>query len=133
MAAVIDQDAGYVALSRHLYWASEAGSRGAIGTRRLRDELLAFAWKARTDEQMLIPVGEPHLTSPARWRRRWKVVVFRLARFAFRRYDRMLAESGELAVALSERVVELESELDELRERLAALEGGRPPFGGPTR
>lgn len=132
MAAVMEQDAGYVALSRHLYWALEAGSRGEIGTKQLRDELMAFAWQARTDEQMLMPVGEPHLTSPVRWRRRWKYLLFRISRFAFRRYDRKLAESGELAVALSERVLELEAEVDELRERLSALEGGRRTGGGPA-
>ncbi len=127
MAAATEHDAAYLALRRQLYWALEAGSDEVVGARQVREQLMAFAWRMRVDEGLSVPMGEPHLTSHLKWRRRWKYLVFRSARFAFRRYDRLLAEVADLAVAVSERVVELEVETEHLREELARLEGRSPP------
>lgn len=123
MAAQKGHDPGYIALSRHLYWALDPGSRQATGTRDIRERLMAFSWRLRIDEELSIPMGEPYLTSPRRWRRLWKYSLFRVNRFAFRRYDRLMADTADLVVALSDRVVELETEADHLRERVSALEG----------
>lgn len=127
MAPQIEHDPAHVALSRHLYWALEPGKGHSIGARQVREELMEFVWRMRTDEQLSIPVGEPHLRARVRWKRRFKFVLWRGYRFAFRRYDRLLGDAGDLAVELSERVVELEAEVDQLRERLASLEGRTPP------
>jgi hypothetical protein len=126
MAAATEHDAGYTALTRHLYWAFEPGSRETIGSKHIREEAMSFVYRMRADEHQVMPMGEMHLRSSAPWRRRWKYLFLRASRFAFRRYDRLLADAGELTVALSERVIELEAEVDELGERIAALEGGKP-------
>lgn len=126
MASPTEQDPGAVALSRHLYWSLEAGSGQVIGARHVREQLMAFAWQMRVDEGLPVPLGEAHLTSHLTWRRRWKALVFRATRFAFRRYDRLFAELADLTVGLSERVVELEVETEHLREKLAILEGRDP-------
>lgn len=123
MAVLTEHDPGYVALSRHLYWALEPGTRHSIGARHVREQLMEFAWRMRTDEQLTIPMGEPHLRARLRWRRRFKFMLWRTSRFAFRRYDRLLADAGDLTVTLADRVVELEAEVDQLRERLSILEG----------
>jgi hypothetical protein len=123
MAALTEHDPGYVALSRHLYWAQEPGSRYSIGARQIREQLMEFAWRVRTDEQLTFPIGEPYLKARLGWRRRTKLWVWRATRFGFRRYDRLVADATDLTIALTERVVELEGEVDQLRERLAILEG----------
>lgn len=123
MVAPTQHDRGYVALSRHLYWALEPSAQHVIGTRRLRERLLEYTWRARTDEQLTIPMSEPYLASRRRWRRRLKYLTWRATRFAFRRYDRLLADAGDLTLLLTERVVELEVEVEELRERMSKLEG----------
>jgi hypothetical protein len=124
MAALTEHDPAYLALSRHLYWALEPGTGHAIGARQVREQLMEFVWRMRTDELLTTPVGEPHLRARLRWRRRFKLAVWRTLRFAFRRYDRLLGDAADLTAALSDRVVELETEVDQLRERLAILEGG---------
>ncbi len=123
MATQTEHDPGYVALSRHLYWALEAGSGQAFGARYAREQLMAFAWRMRVDEGLPVPTGEAYLTSHQTWRRRWKSLVFRATRFAFRRYDRLFGELADLTAGLAERVVELEVETEHLREKLARYEG----------
>jgi hypothetical protein len=113
-----DQDEAYVALSRALYRAQGEGS--ATGTEDVRERLIEFMAQMRTDERTMIPLGEPHLGSLSGWRRRMKYTMFRTGRFATRRYDRLLGDHAELTVRLAERVLELEHEVDALRERLPA-------------
>jgi hypothetical protein len=79
---------------------------------------MEFAWLRRTDEQRLIPLGEPHLGATSRWKRRVKYLLFRMLRFMTARYDRLLADQADLTVALSERVIDLEAQLTELRTRV---------------
>jgi hypothetical protein len=122
MTGQLDKDAGYLALSRHLYWATEAGSRSEVGTKQVREQLLEFVARMRTDERLLIPLGEPHLSSPTPWKRKLKYALFRYTRFATRRYDRLIADEADLSVSLAERVIELEQDLAALRDRLERAE-----------
>jgi hypothetical protein len=118
-----DQDEAYVALSRALYRAQGEGS--STGTEDVRERLIEFVAQMRTDERTMIPLGEPHLGSMSGWRRRMKFTLFRTGRFATRRYDRLLGDHAELTVRLAERVLELEHELEALRDRLGPG-GGEP-------
>lgn len=121
MTGHLDHDEGFLALSRHLYWAQEAGSRTEAGTKRVRENALEFVARMRTDERLAIPLGEPHLSAMNPWKRKVKYALFRYSRFGTRRYDRLLGDGLDLTVALAERVIELESDVEELRERLDRL------------
>jgi hypothetical protein len=127
MAAQLDQDPAYLALSRALYWAEEVGQRQEIGTKDVRERMLEFTSQMRTDERLLIPLGEPNLWSPTPWKRKVKYALFRLLRPITWRYDRLLADQTELSVRLAERVIELESELDHLRSRVERQDRGERP------
>ena len=122
MTSQLERDDGYLSLSRHLYWATEAGSRSEVGTKQVREQLLEFVARMRTDERLLIPLGEPHLSSQTSWKRKVKYALFRYTRFGTRRYDRLIGDEADLSVALAERVIELEQELNALRERVERAE-----------
>lgn len=107
------------ALTRELYWAEEATPRSRMDTAGVRDALHDFALLMRDDERQIIPRGEPNLASRRRWRRRLKVRLFRLMRPISWRYDRLLADLGELSAALADRVAELEAEVERLRAERA--------------
>ncbi len=102
-------------LARELYWAEEATPRARMDTTGVRDALHDFALLMRQDEKQVIPRGEPNLASRRRWRRRLKVRLFRLFRPISWRYDRLLADLGELTAALADRVAVLEAEVERLR------------------
>jgi hypothetical protein len=108
-------------LARALYWVHEprASREGAgAGTREIRERMMGFAWRMRVDEGVLIPLGEPHLGAATPLKRRVKYLLFRLLRFMTARYERLLAEQTDLSVSLAERVIELEVQLQEMRDRL---------------
>jgi hypothetical protein len=110
------------ALEREIYWAEEATARSRMDTSEVRDLLHDFAMLMRADEKQAVPRGEPQLGSGSRVRRKAKVLQFRMFRPIRRRNDRLLAEFGELAAALADRVVALETEVRELRSRLREAE-----------
>src|SRR6476646_2831410 len=118
------EDEGYLSLVRHLYWSQEAGARPQAGTRQLREQMLEFVAKMRTDERAVTPLGEPHLAAPTPLRRKVKYALFRSGRFATRRYDRLLGDAMDLSVALSERVLELEHQVEELQQQVGELRHG---------
>jgi hypothetical protein len=130
MSLPVSQDAAFLALSRQLYWAQEVGARHEVGTRQIREDLLEFVAKMRSDERAIIPLGEPHLSAQSLWKRKAKYKLFGASRFASRRYDRLLGDAVDLTVALSERVIRLEQEVEELRERTSDRIGER---GGEPR
>ena len=110
------------ALEREIYWAEDASARSRMDTSEVRDLLHDFAMLMRADEKQAVPRGEPELGSGSRIRRKTKVLQFRLLRPMRRRNDRLLAEFGELAAALADRVVALETEVKELRGKLGDAE-----------
>ena len=118
------EDEGYLSLVRHLYWSQEAGARPQVGTRQVREQMLEFVAKMRTDERAATPLGEPHLAAPTPLRRKVKYTLFRSGRFATRRYDRLLGDAMDLSVALSERVLELEHQVEELQQQVGDLRHG---------
>ena len=123
-AAPEPEDEGYLSLVRHLYWSQEAGARPQAGTRHVREQMLEFVAKMRTDERAATPLGEPHLAAPTPLRRKVKYALFRGGRFATRRYDRLLGDAMDLSVALSERVLELEHQVEELQQQVGDLRHG---------
>lgn len=120
-----EHDPGYLALTRHLYWEDEAGARTQVGTKHVREQMLEFVARVRTDERLAIPLAEPHLAASTPWKRKAKYVMFRAFRFGTRRYDRLAGDSAELMVALAERVILLEREIESLREHLDRIERER--------
>jgi hypothetical protein len=104
------------ALARELYWAEEATPSSRMDTGDVRDALHDFALLMRDDERQIIPRGEPNLASRRRWRRRLKVRLFRVMRPISWRYDRLLADLGELNAALADRVAVLEAEVARLKK-----------------
>lgn len=105
------------ALERELYWAEEATPRSRMDIAAVRDALHDFAALMRDDQKVAIPRAEPNLAHPARWRRQLKLRLFRFLRPISKRYDRLLADLGELNAALADRVAELEAEVARLREQ----------------
>lgn len=116
-------------LLREMYWARETPARAQIGTPEVRDRIHDFAAQMRTDETLVIPIGEGNLASPSALRRRLKYVVWRVMRPATWRYDRLLADHAELTTSIAEKVMVLEAEVDRLKDRLGEdvpAEAGRP-------
>lgn len=112
-------------LLREMYWARETAARARMDTPEIRDRLHDFAAQMRTDETLVIPMGEGNLASPSRWRRRVKYGIWRVMRPATWRYDRLLADHAELTTSLAEKVMVLEAEVDRLSTGSPATrEGG---------
>ena len=105
------------ALERELYWAEEATPRSRMDIAAVRDALHDFAALMRADQKVAIPRGEPNLMHSVRWRRQLKLRLFRFLRPISKRYDRLLADLGELNAALADRVAELEPEVARLRDK----------------
>lgn len=117
-------------LTREMYWARETAARARMDTPEIRDRLHDFAAQMRTDETVVIPMGEGNLASPSRWRRQLKRRTWRLMRPATWRYDRLLGDHAELTTSLAEKVMVLEAEVDRLKaERDGAT--GSTSSGGP--
>lgn len=102
-------------LLREMYWARETAARARMDTPEIRDRLHDFAAQMRTDERVVIPMGEGNLASPSTWRRQLKRRIWRLMRPATWRYDRLLADHAELTTSLAEKVMVLEAEVDRLK------------------
>jgi hypothetical protein len=111
-------------LAREMYWARETAARARMETPEIRDRLHDFAAQMRTDEKVVIPMGEGNLSSPSKWRRQLKRRLWRVMRPTTWRYDRLLADHAELTTSLAEKVMVLEAEVDRLK-----AEGGRPAPG----
>ena len=102
-------------LLREMYWARETAARARMDTPEIRDRLHDFAAQMRTDETLVIPMGEGNLASASTWRRRVKYRIWRVMRPATWRYDRLLADHAELTTSLAEKVMVLEAEIDRLK------------------
>ncbi len=97
-----------------------------MDTPEVRDRLHDLAAQLRTDETLVIPMGEGNLASPSRARRQIKYRLWRVMRPATWRYDRLIADHAELTTSLAEKVMILEAEVDRLRIELDAERGARP-------
>ncbi len=118
---------------REMYWARETAARARMETPEIRDRLHDFAAQMRTDEAVIIPMGEGNLASPSRWRRQVKRRLWRLMRPATWRYDRLLADHAELTTSLAEKVMVLEAEVDRLKdEQNGGATRHDAPRGGPA-
>ncbi|HZD80272.1 MAG TPA: hypothetical protein VE646_09565 [Actinomycetota bacterium] len=115
------------ALERELYWAEEATPRSRMDISEVRDALHDFAVLMRTDETQMIPRGEPNLAARKRWKRQLKLRLFRVMRPISWRYDRLLADLGELTAALADRVATLEAEVSRLRTERQPEREPEPP------
>ena len=115
-------------LLREMYWARDTAARARMDTPEVRDRLHDLAAQMRTDETLVIPMGEGNLASPSKWRRQLKYAVWRVMRPATWRYDRLLADHAELTTSLAEKVMMLEAEVERLKpgrqdDRPAATHG----------
>jgi len=120
MSSGPDDDEAFRSLDRHLYWATDPARHG-VGTAHVRERMLEFVAKMRTDERARIPLGEHHLGGTSGWRRTLKRRIWMGMRFSTRRYDRLVGDAVDLSVSLAERVIELEHEVDALRAKIAEL------------
>lgn len=112
-------------LLREMYWARDSAARGRMDTPEVRDRLHDLAAQLRTDETMVIPMGEGNLASPNRWRRQVKYRLWRVMRPATWRYDRLIADHAELTTSLADKVLVLEAEVDRLKSQLEEERSGR--------
>jgi len=109
-------------LLREMYWARDTAARARMDTPEIRDRLHDFAAQMRTDQEVVIPMGEGNLASRSKWRRQLKRRIWRVTRPATWRYDRLLADQTELSIRLAERVIDLEHEVERLRSAVEDAE-----------
>jgi uncharacterized protein YceH (UPF0502 family) len=114
------------ALAREVYWAGGDVSRLPSDVGSLRERLDAFAHQLRVEQRELVPIGETMLGSAVGWKRRTKLVVWRLTRFSTARYDRLIADLAEMNGELAARLGEIEAEVARLREELEGRGADRP-------
>ena len=126
MADLTSDDDAQASLERHLYWADEPGARRAGGTPEVREALLEFAAKMRTDERLVIPLAERNLDSTSAAKGKLKYLLYRLLRPVTWRYDRLLADQTELSIRLAERVIDLEHEVERLRAAVEDADRAAP-------
>jgi hypothetical protein len=117
----MSDDAGE-ALQRELYWAAgEPASAAGVPTAELRARLEELAGTLHRQWGQAAPWGDPLLTTGSRWKRRFKIVMFRMLRPISRRYDRITAELASIGVALADRVARAEEDVRRQEEELASL------------
>lgn len=121
MADHAGADSGLRLLRRELYWARASLTAVRPDGVSARDRLYAFALQRRTDETQRYPIEEATLEAVSPARKVMKIVVWRLTRFATRRYDRLLAELAELDAGVAERLIAAEDEIARLRSELNEL------------
>ena len=131
MADLTGDDDAAASLERHLYWADVPGARRLGGTPEVREEMLEFAAKMRTDERLVVPLGERNLASRSAAKGKVKYLLYRVLRPVTWRYDRLLADQTELSIRLAERVIDLEHEVERLRTAIEDA-GGDAPARTPT-
>lgn len=119
-----DRAAG--SLAREVYWAADGVAARPSDVGSLRERLDMFTHQLRIEQQQRVPIGEALLGSTTGWKRRTKLVVWRLTRFSTMRYDRLIADLAEMNGELAQRLRETQEEVTRLREQLEGREGGHP-------
>ncbi len=109
-------------LERELYWAAgDDASAPLTPTAELRARLEELARTLHRQAGQAAPWGDPLLTTGSRWKRRFKILMFRTLRPVSRRYDRVTAELASTCVAMADRLVRAEDDLRRQEEELAVL------------
>jgi hypothetical protein len=132
MADLTSDDDAAASLERHLYWADAPGVRRAGGTPEVREEMLEFAAKMRTDERLVVPLGEQNMASTSAAKGKVKYFLYRVMRPVTWRYDRLLADQTELSIRLAERVIDLEHEVRRLRAKVEDADAAAETSPGPA-
>lgn len=91
-------------------------------TRELAGALRELTARLRTEQDQLVPAGDPILGSPSSLKRRLKKVILRTTRPATRRYDRLTADLATIAADLASRLAEAEEETKKARGDYERLE-----------
>jgi hypothetical protein len=109
-------------LERELYWATgEGAATPLLPSAELRARLEELAQTLHRQWGQAAPWGDPLLTTGPRWKRRFKIVMFRLLRPISRRYDRITAELASISVAMADRLARAEEDIRRQEEELAVL------------
>lgn len=117
-----DEERPRAALERELYWAAGDDAASPLTpTAELRARLEELAGTLHRQAGQAAPWGDPLLTTGSRWKRRFKILMFRLLRPISRRSDRVTAELASIGVALADRVARAEDDLRRQEEELARL------------
>jgi hypothetical protein len=111
------------ALERELYWRTDPVGGNELSTaEELRLRLQELSRGLRHDSVQAVPWGDPSLVSSTGMKRRAKIVLHRVLRPLTRRYDRITAELATSCVALADLARRLETESEQLRQEIGALQ-----------
>lgn len=117
-----DDERPRATLEREIAWAAaDDASAPLTPTAELRARLEELARTLHRQAGQAAPWGDPLLTTGSRWKRRFKILLFRLVRPVSRRYDRVTAELASIGVALADRLTRSEEDLRRQEEELARL------------
>jgi hypothetical protein len=108
-------------LERELYWAAGDDAASLTPTAELRARLQELAGTLHRQAGQAAPWGDPLLSTGSRWKRRFKIGMFRLLRPISRRYDRVTAELAATSLMLADRLARLEEDRRRQEEELARL------------
>lgn len=109
------------ALERELYWAQGEETGSLTPTAELRARLEEIAETLHRQWGQAAPWGDPLITQGSRFKRRFKILLFRGLRPISRRYDRITAELASIGVGLADRLARAEDDLRRQEEELALL------------
>ena len=117
-----DAEGSHEILERELYWATGEGSTAPLTpSAELRAKLEELAQTLHRQWGQAAPWGDPLLTTGPRWKRRFKILMFRMLRPISRRYDRITADLATIGVALADRLARAEEDIRRQEEELAVL------------
>jgi hypothetical protein len=125
---VVADESAREALERELYWLSGEGAEPGTKAEQARAAADRLLQRLRRDAVQAAPWGDPSLASGGGLRRRLKIILHRSLRPITRRYDRLAAELAAVQVALADCVLQLEGEIQRLREDEAGA-GETSPTG----
>lgn len=101
---------------------SDEGPIGAEAEQDLRDRLRDLVEQLRAEQGETVPAAEPYLRSSSALKGAAKRGVFRLARPATRRSDRLATELAAVALELAERLREVTVDIERARGDLERLD-----------
>jgi hypothetical protein len=111
------------ALERELYWRSDPVSADPLSAaEELRVRLEELSRRLRHDATQAVPWGDPSLSSSTGLKRKAKIALHRVLRPLTRRYDRITSELAASCVALADLARRLETESEQLRQEIGALQ-----------